>query len=85
MKAAEFDNLFDQGKDISEYLDLSQSKRPNHQQKKVSVNIPVWLLDILNKEAKRIGVTLHNLIKFKLAEYSGRSSSKTRIQKPDAF
>jgi hypothetical protein len=34
MKAKEFDSAFDEGTDISEFLDLSKAKRPEQVQKK---------------------------------------------------
>jgi hypothetical protein len=35
MKAREFDKRFDQGEDISKYLDVSKAKRPEQEQKRV--------------------------------------------------
>ncbi|NEO10607.1 MAG: CopG family transcriptional regulator, partial [Moorea sp. SIO3I8] len=34
MKATEFDAKFDQGEDITEFLDLSHAKRPGYEQKR---------------------------------------------------
>jgi hypothetical protein len=39
MKASEFDQRFDDGEDIIEYLDLSQAKRPQLQQ--INLNLPI--------------------------------------------
>ena len=69
MKAKEFDEKFDDGaKDIIEELDLSTLKRPNQEQKRVGINFPVWVLDSLDKEANRTGVTLESIIKIWLVE-----------------
>ncbi len=68
MKATEFDANFDQGKDITEFLDLSQAKRPGHEQKRVNVDFPVWMIEALDHEAKRLGVTRQSIIKIWLAE-----------------
>lgn len=69
MKAKEFDQKFDEDKeDMMEDLDLTQIKKPNHQQKRVNVDFPLWMVDLLDKEASRIGVTRQSIIKVWLAE-----------------
>ena len=68
MKATEFDAKFDQNEDITEFLDLSQAKRPGHEQKRVNVDFPVWMIEALDYEAKRLGVTRQSIIKVWLAE-----------------
>jgi len=68
MKATEFDAKFDQGEDITEFLDLSQAKRPSHEQKRVNVDFPIWMIEALDHEAKRLGVTRQSIIKVWLAE-----------------
>ena len=68
MKAAEFDAKFDRGEDISDLLDLSKAKRPGHEQKRVNVDFPIWMVNALDREAKRLGVTRQSIIKVWLAE-----------------
>jgi hypothetical protein len=68
MKATEFDAKFDLGEDITEFLDLSQAKRPRHEQKRVNVDFPTWMIEALDLEAKRLGVTRQSIIKVWLAE-----------------
>ena len=68
MKAKKFETDFDAGKDISESLDLSKVKRPNQEQKRVNVDFPIWMIDSLDKEAARLGVTRQSIIKVWLAE-----------------
>lgn len=68
MKATEFDAKFDQNEDITEFLDLSQAKRPGYEQKQVNVDFPVWMIEALDYEAKRLGVTRQSIIKVWLAE-----------------
>ena len=68
MKATEFDTKFDQGEDITEFLDLSQAKRPGYEQKRVNVDFPAWMIEALDHEAKRLGVTRQSIIKVWLAE-----------------
>ena len=68
MKASELDKRFDEGEDIVKYLDLSKAKRPGLDQKRVNVDIPVWMIESLDKEARRLGVTRQSIIKIWLAE-----------------
>ncbi|WP_457748606.1 type II toxin-antitoxin system BrnA family antitoxin [Sulfurimonas sp.] len=69
--AKEFDEKFDNGEDISEYLDFSKAIRPNALKtdtKKVNVDFPEWIIEALDKEAKKIGVTRQSIIKVWIAE-----------------
>ena len=68
MKAKDFDKKFDNGEDVTKYLDLSKSKRPGQAQKRVNVDFPEWMIASLDKEAKRLGVTRQSIIKFWIAE-----------------
>jgi hypothetical protein len=68
MKADELDKKFDEGEDISEFLDLSQARRPGQEQKRVNVDFPVWMIHDLDKEAKRLGVPRQSIIKIWIAE-----------------
>jgi len=66
MKAETFVSDFDKGKDVSGALVLSRARRPN--QKRVYVDFPIWMVDKLDKEAHRLGVTRQSIIKIWLAE-----------------
>jgi hypothetical protein len=68
MKAHELDELFDQGEDITPYLDLSTTQRPGYQQRRVNVDFPEWMVQSLDREAKRMGVTRQSVIKVWIAE-----------------
>ena len=69
MKAKDFDKKFDDNKqDIIDDLDLSTIKRPNQSQKRVNVDFPTWVIDSLDREASRVGVTRQSIIKLWLVE-----------------
>lgn len=68
MKAKQFDTDFNNGKDITQSLDLSKIRRPNQEQRRVNVDFPTWMIDSLDKEATRLGVTRQSIIKVWLAE-----------------
>ena len=68
MKAKSLDRKFDEGKDITAELDLSKIKRPNQEQRRVNVDFPTWMIESLDNEASRLGVTRQAIIKVWLAE-----------------
>ncbi len=68
MKASEIDKMFDDGEDISHLFDLKNARRPNLEAKRVNVDFPSWMVDRLDREAKKRGVTRQSLIKLWLAD-----------------
>lgn len=68
MKAEEFDQRFDRGEDITAELDLSKARRPGEAQRRVNVDFPVWMVESLDREARRLGVTRQSIIKVWIAE-----------------
>jgi hypothetical protein len=68
MKANEFDKKFDSGADIVSSLDLPKAKRPMLDQKRVNVDFPLWMIESMDREANRLGVTRQSIIKIWLAE-----------------
>ena len=75
MKAKDFDKKFKSGEDIIKYLDLSKAKRPEQEQRRVNVDFPVWMIQSLDKEAKRLGVPRQSLIKVLVAEHIQKISA----------
>jgi hypothetical protein len=75
MKAKDLDKRFDEGKDISEFLDFSRAKRVNEAPRRVNVDFPAWMIHSLDKEASRLGVTRQSIIKVWISErLSGRAA-----------
>lgn len=68
MKAEEFDERFDRGEDVTGDLDLSAIRRPNAEQRRVNVDFPAWMIESLDREAKRLGVTRQSVIKVWIAD-----------------
>ncbi len=66
--AEEFDRKFDNGQDVSEFLDTEKAERPGSQQKRVTVDFPLWMVKSLDNEARRLGVTRQSIIKVWIAE-----------------
>jgi hypothetical protein len=68
MKAKELEKKFDNGENISKYLDVSKARKPELEQKRVNVDFPTWMVHSLDKEAKRLGVPRQSIIKVWIAE-----------------
>lgn len=68
MKASDLDKRFDDGEDISSELELDKARRPNREQRRVNVDFPVWMIESLDREAKRLGVTRQSIIKVWIAD-----------------
>jgi hypothetical protein len=71
MKAADFDKAFDDGGDVADQIDWSAAKRPNTSPRRVNVDFPAWVVDGLDRQAQRLGVTRQALIKLWIAERLG--------------
>jgi hypothetical protein len=80
MKAKKLDRDFDSSKDISESLDLSKARRPNQEQRRVNVDFPTWMIDSLDREAGRLGVTRQSVIKMWLADRLEKLASNNRVE-----
>ena len=74
MKASDVEKQFNEGKSILKYLDLSKTRRPDQEQKRVNVDFPVWMIHSLDKEAKRLGVPRQSVIKVWVAERLGKTT-----------
>ncbi|MGH8551583.1 MAG: type II toxin-antitoxin system BrnA family antitoxin [Methylococcales bacterium] len=69
MKAKEFYKIFDENKvEIIDHLDLSTLRRSNQGQKRVNLDFPIWIIESLDREARKLGVTRQSIIKVWLAE-----------------
>jgi hypothetical protein len=75
MKADEFDKKFDAGDDVTADLDLTATRRPLLEARRVNVDFPSWMVESLDREAKRLGVTRQSVIKMWIAERLERKAS----------
>ena len=74
MKASEFDRKFDAGEDVSADVDWSKARCPNLALKRVNVDFPAWVVEALDREAERLGVTGQALVKLWIAERLDRAA-----------
>jgi len=75
VKASDFDREFDEGKDVTADLDRSKVRRPAQEQRRVNVDFPSWMIQSLDREARRLGVTRQSIIKVWIAERLERKVS----------
>lgn len=68
MRAEEFDQSFDRGDDVTSALDLTGARRPGWEQRRVNVDFPAWMIEALDREARRLGVTRQSIIKVWIAD-----------------
>ena len=68
MKAEEFDRRFETSEDITKYLDITGARRPGQKIRRVNVDFPLWMIQSLDREARRLGVPRQSIIKVWVAE-----------------
>lgn len=68
MKAKNLEEIFDEGKDVTPHLALSKARRPGHEQRRVNVDFPNWIIESLDAQARPLGVTRQSVIKLWIAE-----------------
>lgn len=81
MKAKKFEQQFDDEVDLTASLDLSKAKRVLQEQKRVNVDFPTWMIDSLDREASKLGVTRQSVIKVWLAERLEAKTSNLPFQR----
>ena len=79
MKAKDFDQEFDAGESVLDQLDLGRAKRAGLDVKRVNVDFPIWMVESLDHEAQRVGVTRQSLIKLWLADKLADIASKAHL------
>ncbi len=84
MKAKKFEQQFDEDVDIMSSLDLSKAKRVLQEQRRVNVDFPTWMIDSLDREASKLGVTRQSVIKVWLAERLEATASNLPFQRTRA-
>ena len=68
MTAQEFERRFDDGEDITPYIDGSSIRRPGLEARRVNVDFPEWIIQKLDLQSKLIGVSRQALIKLWVSE-----------------
>ena len=84
MKAKDFEQKFDEDVDLTASLDLSSARRVLQAQRRVNVDFPTWMIDSLDREASKLGVTRQSVIKVWLAERLEATASHVPFQRTRA-
>jgi hypothetical protein len=79
MNSSEFDRRFDEGESVLQALDLGGARRRRLEQKRVNVDFPLWMIEALDREASRLGVTRQSIIKVWLAERLEQRSPASQV------
>lgn len=66
--AEELDRRFDDDEDVSTYFDWSKARQPNLAKRRVNLDFPKWMVESLDRQAQKRGVTRQALIKMWLAD-----------------
>ena len=87
MNSSEFDRRFEDGESVIDALDLTSARRPRLDQRRVNVDFPLWMVEQLDLEASRLGVTRQSIIKVWLAECLERRthSTESAVAEPTSF
>lgn len=64
----QFDELFDQEEDITDFLELETARRDGLKTRRVGVDFPEWMINLLDQQALKLGITRQSVIKFWIAE-----------------
>ena len=68
LSADRLDALHDAGADMTPHLDIESGRRPGRETRPVSVDLPVDLLEEIDREAGRLGMTRQAFITARLAD-----------------
>ena len=78
MTAQEFEQRFDEGEDITPFIDMSSIRRPGLEPRRVNVDFPEWMIEKLDWQSRLIGVSRQALVKLWISE---RIQKEQQIQK----
>jgi len=68
VSASELDTMHDAGVDISAHMDVDAAYRPGRAVQRVNVDFPTEMLQKIDAEARRLGVTRQAFIKIRIAD-----------------
>lgn len=76
--AEEFDRRFDEGEDITPFIDKSSLRRPGLEARRVNVDFPEWIIEKLDVQSMLIGVSRQSLIKLWICERVQQEQERQR-------
>lgn len=68
ISAEELERRFDEGEDMMPYVIPGSGRRINEVPQRVNIDFPRWVVNRLDREAQRLGITRQALVKVWIAE-----------------
>ena len=68
----EFDRRFDEGEDLEEYFDMNSPiihRADSDEPRRVNFNMPAWLVDELDADARHLATSRQSIVNMRLADY----------------
>ena len=83
VSAEDFDRLFDEGHDISEYMDHESARRPGQYPTNVRFDIPNWMFYWTYLEAEKQGISQEELLRRFVSERVELEKAKAKTEHVD--
>lgn len=68
LTAEELERRFDEGEDMARYIVAGTSRRIHDEPQRVNIDFPRWVVERLDRESTRLGVSRQALVKIWIAE-----------------
>ena len=65
----------DGGEGVISELDLSKARRKHLEPRRINIDFPAWMIESLDRGAKRLGITRQAIIEVRIAETLERRAS----------
>jgi hypothetical protein len=85
MTAQEFEQRFDEGEDITPFIDMSSIRRPGVESRRVNVDFPEWMIEKLDWQSRLIGVSRQALFKLWISERIQKEQQIKKSLAPSAL
>jgi hypothetical protein len=73
--ARNLEQKFDAGEDVSDYFDWSKATRPGLKKDRINLDLPRWIVEKLDRHARKAGVARQALVKVWMVERLAKEES----------
>jgi len=74
--AKNLEQKFDAGEDVSDYFDWSKATRPGLKKDRINLDLPQWIVEKLDRHARKAGVARQALVKVWMVERLAKEESE---------
>ena len=74
--AENLEQKFDAGEDVSDYFDWSKATRPGLKKDRINLDLPKWVVEKLDRHARKAGVARQALVKVWMVERLAKEESR---------